>query len=167
MKQFKLYFERQNADHSPMPRLNSTSSMRKIASKRVGIPHSPFQKLIDGARVAKGYSLRELSDIIGTSHSSLHIWLTNANGYPHPKAFKQTHLAALSESLSIPLPQIQVALDESRQLYTAHGNPMPPTVVDSFRHLIEILENDTRKYLLRTTVLNLARRLYSGSSSKQ
>ena len=146
-----------------MPRLNSTKPMRFLATKQGGIPHSPFQKLIDGARVAKKFSLRELAEIIGTSHSSLHIWLSNANGYPHPKAFKQHHLEALAAALDIPIPQIQVALDESRQLYTAHGNPMPPTVVDSFASLIEILENDKRKFILRKTVLNIARRLYSGS----
>ena len=146
-----------------MPRLNSTKPMRFLATKQGGIPHSPFQKLIDGARVAKKFSLRELAEIIGTSHSSLHIWLTNANGYPHPKAFKQTHLKALATALKIPISKIQIAIDESRLLYTAHGNPMPPTVVDSFASLIEILENDKRKYLLRTTVLNIARRLYSGS----
>ena len=137
--------------------------MRFLAAKRAGIPHSPFQKLIDGARLEKQFSLRQLAEIIGTSHSSLHIWLSNANGYPHPKAFKQHHLEALAAALDIPIPQIQVALDESRQLYTAHGNPMPPTVVDSFASLIEILENDKRKFILRKTVLNIARRLYSGS----
>jgi len=147
----------------PMPRLNSSTPMRFLASKRNGLPHSPFQKLIDGARVGKKVSLRQLAEEIGTSHSSIHIWLTNANGYPHPKAFKQHHLEALGSALDIPVPQIQAALDQSRQLYTDHANPMPPTVVDSFASLIEILENDKRKYLLRKTVLNIARRLYSGS----
>jgi transcriptional regulator with XRE-family HTH domain len=155
----------QNGINNPMPRLNSSASARSISNKRYGLPHSPFQKLIDGARLEKDFSLRRLADAIGTSHSSLNIWLTNANGYPHPKAFKQRHLTALARVLGLPASRIQGALDQSRRLYTTSENPMPPTVVDSFRSLIEILENDRRTLIRRKTVLNMAKRLYAGSST--
>jgi len=148
-----------------MPRLNTSSSARSLANRRVGLPHSPFQKLIDGARLEKNFSLRRLASAIGASHSSLNIWLTNANGYPHPKAFKQRHLTALARTLGIPAERIQVALDRSRRLYTAGENPMPQTVVDSFASLIEVLENDKRTFILRKTVLNMAKRFYAGSSN--
>lgn len=146
-----------------MPRLNTSRTSRSNARSSEGIPHSPFQKLIDSKRKAKGHTIRSLAEAIKAPHSSLYIWLTNANGHPAPKSFKTAHLKALSDVLNIPLKDIQVALDQSRRKYTAIESPMPPTQVDALRALIDILENDRRKYLLRATILNVARRLYAGA----
>lgn len=110
-----------------------------------------------------GLSIRDLASRMGVSHSSLHTWLTGKNGYPSTKAFKREHLLDLSKAIKLPLLEIQVALDESRRIYTDQDSPMPQTQVDSLGSLIEWLEHDPRKYLLRVTVLNFVKRLYAGS----
>lgn len=146
-----------------MPRINASGSAKKLAKANKGIPHSPFQKLIDTRRKAKGHTFRSLAQAIGSSHASLYIWLTNANGFPSPKAFKAHHLKALSVALHIPMRDLQVALDASRRLYTPCESPLPPAQVDAFRELITIFENDKRRYILKETVLNLLRRFYAGA----
>lgn len=132
-------------------------------------PHSPFQKLIDAARVKRRLSGRELASQIKIngvplSQSTLWIWLHNTNGYPHPKSFTEKHLDQLARALRLKPAAIRQALDASRHLYTDRELPMPHGPFDAFGRYIEILENDKRQNISRTYALNLARTLYAGAT---
>ena len=129
-------------------------------------PHSPFQKLIDSQRKLHGLSGRDLAAKIGVSQSTIWIWLHNVVGYPHPKAFKPIHVQRLSRTLKIPENKIRYALDASRHLFTPTENPMPHEAFDALGRLIEILENDKRHTVSRTYVLNIAKSLHSGATTK-
>jgi transcriptional regulator with XRE-family HTH domain len=126
-------------------------------------PHSPFQKLIDSQRKRYGFSGRDLADRISVSQSTLWIWLHNTNGFPHPKSFKQVHVARLSKTLKIPQHRIRSALDASRHIFTPTENPMPHEQFDALARYIEILENDKRKTISKEYALNLARNLFRGA----
>jgi transcriptional regulator with XRE-family HTH domain len=131
-------------------------------------PSSPFQKLIDAARVKQRLSGRELAAKIVVdgkplSQSTLWIWLHSENGFPHPKAFKREHLRQLGRALRIPEQQIKDAIDASRLLYNSRENPMPRKTFDAFSHYIDILEHDSRRMISRGYVLNLAKTLYNGA----
>jgi len=128
-------------------------------------PHSPFQKLVESRRLLMDLSGRALAKLLGISQSTLWIWMHNENGYPHPKAFKEQHLAALSSTLGLSLADLQVALDASRHRYTAKENPMPHATSDAFRTFIEILDRDPRRLLPTSYVRNLAANLYNGSTT--
>lgn len=130
-------------------------------------PHSPFQKLIDGARLQKGYSTRELAKLIGTSQSNLYIWTHNKNGFPSPRAFTRNHLAALSRVLSIPEEEIQKSVDASRSIYSPGSAPEPAPEVNPLKILIEILKNEKRERITTSYVLNLAKNLYEGAYGKK
>ena len=125
-------------------------------------PHSPFQKLIDSARLRRRMSSRELAVRIDVSPSTLWIWLHSMNGFPHPKAFKAVHIERLSRTLKIPPPAIAQALDASRHLFTGREKAMPHEMIDAFRHFIEILRHDRRQTISKKYVLNLAEKLYDG-----
>lgn len=134
-------------------------------------PHSPFQKLIDSARVKRRLSGRELANLIKIkgvplSQSTLWIWLHNENGYPHPKSFTEKHLAQFAKALRLSPEAIREALDASRHLYTDREHPMPHKAFNSFGRFIEILEHDKRQNVSRTYVLNLARTLYNGAAQR-
>ena len=154
-----------------MPKLIVQRSNRKAKVPPCGRsihyvePHSPFQKLVEGRRRLMELSGRALAKILNISQSTLWIWMHNENGFPHPKAFKDHHLAALSSTLGISLAELQVALDASRHRYTAQENPMPHASVDAFRTFIEILDRDQRPRLATSYVRNLAANLYNGSTT--
>ena len=127
-------------------------------------PHSPFQKLIDERRKQFGLSGRDLAERIGVSQSTLRIWLHNLNGYPHPKSFKPEHLTKISEALKIPEAKLKSALDASRRLFTPTTDPLLACeAFDPFDSLIGILENDPRKSLSKSYVINLAKNLLRGA----
>jgi len=149
---------------SSMPTLNKKVRNRNKLPRpnKLCLPHSPFQKLIDGHRVRYGMSYRELADAIGVSHASLYVWLNNENGYPSVKSMKASHLKGLSTTLKIPLPQIQVALDDSRRIYASATVSHAPSI-DGLADLIGWLEHDTRVMIRRSTLLSVARRLHAGS----
>src|SRR5207244_10910908 len=119
-------------------------------------PHSPFQKLIDSARHRRRMSVRELARRIQVSQSTMWIWLHNANGFPHPNAFKSGHVERLGRTLGISKRAIQRAVDASRHVYTAREKPTPHATLDGFRNFIEIMEHDRRQTVSRSYVVNLA-----------
>lgn len=129
-------------------------------------PHSPFQKLIDSQRKRYGFSGRDLAKKIGVSQSTLWIWLHNVNGHPHPKAFKPVHVQRLSRALRIPENKIRSAVDASRHLFTPTEDPIPHAAFDALGQLIEILENDKRHTISRSYILNIAKSLHRGATSK-
>jgi hypothetical protein len=142
--------------------------LNRIASKssaKYGPPHSPFQKLIHGALKANGYSETGFAkEKLDVNPGSFWIWLHNKNGFPHPRSCKAHHLEALSEHLHIPLPTIHQALDASRHLFTPRERSLPVETKDGLKMLIDILQNDRRTKLMRSYVLNLARKLMAGGS---
>ncbi len=126
-------------------------------------PRSPFQKLIESARLRYGLSTRALALAVKTSQSNIWIWLHNENGYPSPKSFKEAHLMAMSKTLNIPDKEIRSAIDASRSLYNPGEIAAPVPTLDALGSLIQILENDKRVRLLRSYVLNLAKNLHAGA----
>ena len=128
-------------------------------------PHSPFQKLVEARRRELGLSGRELAKQLKISQSTFWIWMHSENGFPHPKAFKPQHLAALSARLKIPSTDLQTAIDASRHLYTPRETPVPHEAMDAFRSFIEILDRDPRERVTLSYVRNLARNLYNGATA--
>jgi transcriptional regulator with XRE-family HTH domain len=129
-------------------------------------PTSPFQKLIEAARLKNGYSTRGLAADVGVNQSTLWIWLHSKNGFPAPKSFKEQHLQSLSRLLHIPEQEIRSAIDASRLLYTPGEIPPPAPSIDAFAAFIQILENDKRVRLLRSYVINLAKNLHAGAAAQ-
>jgi len=148
-----------------MPKL-ITRKKKVYAKKRVkfSAPHSPFQKLVDKARLAKKLSIAALAASLKpkVNRGSMWIWLHNENGYPSKNSATPARLESLSKVLGIPLPQLQEALDASRLLYGTEI-PVPPTQ-DALGDLIEILEQDRRVTIRKDWVLNLAKRLHQGTA---
>lgn len=130
-------------------------------------PRSPFQKLIDARKRELRLSGRGLAKEIGIAQSTLWIWLHNENGFPHPKAFKPTHLAKLAKALGLPASEIQKAIDASRMIYSPQEIPMPLNTKDAFRRFIEVLSNDRRQTVKLSYVLNLARTMYNGATGEK
>lgn len=126
-------------------------------------PHSPFQKLIETARLRYGFTTRSLGAAIGTSQSNVWIWTHNKNGFPSPKSFKEHHLEALSQVLKIPQEEIRSAIDASRSWYRPGELPPPRPTIDAFKAFIEVLENDKRDRFARSFVINLAKVFYNGT----
>ncbi|HJX98391.1 MAG TPA: hypothetical protein VJ281_05905 [Chthoniobacterales bacterium] len=61
---------------------------------------------------------------------------------------------------------MQRAIDASRHLYTAREKPTPHAALDAFQNFIDILEHDRRQTVSRSYVVNLAKRLYSGTKRR-
>src|SRR5207253_8516186 len=68
-----------------------------------------------------------------------------------------------SQILKIPEINIGTALDASRHLFSPRENPMPHETFDAFGRFIEILENDKRKMMSKSYVLNIAKGLFRGA----
>lgn len=157
-----------------MPRLliNKKISTKQRGTKKVTFvnPHSPFQKLVESARIQKRLSYAQLATKISAGTSSVHpgsiwIWLHNQNGHPHPRSCKPAHLRALGRVLNIPLPRLQESLDASRHLFTKKEDPQPVAAVTSWREFVGWLENDKRGKISRSVVLNMARRFAESAES--
>lgn len=132
-------------------------------------PRSPFQKLIEHARLRTGISTRELSRQVSqrpnasVDQSTLWVWLHNTAGYPSPRSFKPAHIKALGYVLGIPEPQIRTALDESRAIYATSPAPTPQGQLDALRTLEQTLKAVKLVYVRRTWVLNLVHALIAGA----
>ena len=146
-----------------MPKLLLNKAGSKSRAK-YGPPHSPFQKLIHGAIKANGYSETGFAKekLPGVNPGSFWIWLHNRNGFPHPRSCKPAHLDLLSKHLQLPVADIHKALDASRHLFTPREAAVPTEAKDGLKMLIEILQNDRREKLMKSYVLNLARKLSAG-----
>lgn len=94
------------------------------------------------------------------------IWLHNENGFPHPKAFRSTHVGQLGRVLGLSNSAIAKAIDASRHIYTAREKPAPHATLDAFENFIDIMEHDRRLTISRGYVVNLAKRLYAGAARK-
>jgi transcriptional regulator with XRE-family HTH domain len=129
------------------------------------VPHSPFQKLIEAARLAHQMSYRELAEELGVEHSTLWQWLHTQNGVPHARSFKDQHLASLSRALKIPVPQIKEAFDASRHRFTAQEDPAPTSSTDALEGFIEALGNDKRERISKQYALNLAKTFLASAKS--
>lgn len=125
-------------------------------------PHSPFQKLIDGRRAEMGLSYADMAEPLGVNRGSVWIWMHNTNGFPHPKSCKPEHLDKLASILKLERAEISRALDASRHLFTPRESAPVPESKQALATLISVLENDSRKTVRLSYVLNLARRLQAG-----
>jgi transcriptional regulator with XRE-family HTH domain len=158
-----------------MPRLlinKKVSQKRDAGPKKVTFtnPHSPFQKLVESARVEKRLSYAQLAEKIGDSHKSVHpgtiwIWLHNLNGYPAPRSCRPEHLKRLARVLNVPLPRLQESLDASRHIFTRQENPVPVATINAWAEFVGWLENDKRTKISRTVVLNMARRFMASAQA--
>jgi transcriptional regulator with XRE-family HTH domain len=157
-----------------MPRLliNKKISRKRDQTKKVtfSAPHSPFQKLVESARVQKRLSYAQLAGKLGDGKASVHpgtlwIWLHNQNGHPHPRSCKPEHLRRLARVLNVPLPRLQETLDASRHIFTKQESPMPAAAVNAWQEFVGWLENDKRTKITRTVVLNMARRFMASAKA--
>lgn len=158
-----------------MPRLliNKKVSQKrdKPAKATFTDPHSPFQKVVDAARIEKRLSYAQLSTKMAEAGSNVHpgslwIWLHNQNGHPHPRSCTPAHLRALGRVLNIPLPRLQETLDASRHIFTKQEKtPLPTATIDAWEEFVGWLENDQRAKISRTVVLNMARRFMASAKS--
>lgn len=131
-------------------------------------PHSPFQLLIDGARLAKGYSERELARIVAADGvhmpvSTLYLWLHSKSGIPSKKSCGPQHVRAFAKHLSIKESDIRSAIEASGYRYTPSREPTPKPHMDAFAMFIQTLQNDKRTNITRKYALNLAKRLYASA----
>lgn len=155
-----------------MPRLlinRKVSHKRDKATKATFTnPHSPFQKLVESARVEKRLSYAQLSTEMAKLGSNVHpgtlwIWLHNLNGHPHPRSCRPEHLKALGRILNVPVPRLEETLDASRHIFTKQETPVPTAAINAWEEFVGWLENDHRARLSRTVVLNMARRFMASA----
>ena len=161
-----------------MPKLliNKTSDipMPRCGRRReVQQPHSPFQLLIERARLEKSMKGRELARAVAArpgamvDQSTLWHWMHNKRGYPAPQAFKPAHLNALAAVLEIPEQKIRAALDESRAIYTRTPVPISRTQHDALDILEQILAAKKQTTVRRTWILNMVRALRAGTKEME
>lgn len=157
-----------------MPRLliNKKISKSPVRTRKVTFsnPHSPFQKLVESARVQKRLSYAQLAEKLGDSESSVHpgtlwIWLHNRNGHPHPRSCRPEHLRRLARVLNVPLPRLQETLDASRHIFTKQEHSVPAAAINAWAEFVGWLENDKRPKITRTVVLNMARRFMASAKA--
>lgn len=150
-----------------MPRLLINRKVKKVT---LVLPHSPFQKLVDSARIQKRLSYARLAALISDEAASVHtgtlyIWLHTKNGHPHPRSCRPEHLRRLARVLNVPLPRLQETLDASRHIYTKQENPVPTAAVNAWEEFVGWLANDKRSKISRTVVLNMARRFMASAKA--
>lgn len=157
-----------------MPRLliNKKVSAKSARPKKATFtnPHSPFQKLIEAARVQKRLSYAQLAGKMSDRAISVHpgtlwIWIHNLNGHPHPRSCTPEHLRRMARILNIPLPRLKETLDASRHLFSPQENPVPAAAVNAWEEFVGWLENDKRAKVSRTVVLNMARRFMASAKA--
>lgn len=158
-----------------MPRLliNKKVSRKrdKPAKATFKDPHSPFQKLVEAARVRKRLSYAQLANDMAKAGANVHpgtlwIWLHNVNGHPHPRSCTPLHLKALARVLNVPLPRLKETLDASRHLYARQEEtPLPTSTINAWEEFVGWLENDQRPKISRTVVLNMARRFMASAKA--
>ena len=151
-----------------MPKLITTKSKKPLPAcgRRIEYvaPTSPWQKLVDAARIKLGLSFEDIATAIDGNKGSVWIWFHNKNGYPHPKSFTAERATALYRVLKLDPHVAATALDASRHLYTAKETPMPFKAVNAFAQFIEAIEQIKQQRIYRSTILNIARRCQAGLS---
>lgn len=150
-----------------MPKYLTSSKARR---KGTGCPSSPFQKLIEGARITHGLTIRELHRAVDAIApcplSTFWLWLHTTNGAPAPRTFKPAHVKALARALRLSEQDIKEAYDASRHHFTEKENPAPRDASDALRILRDMLRNDRRKYIPTMSLLNIVTRLAEGAENK-
>lgn len=92
-------------------------------------PFSAWQKLIEGRRIAKDLSVRNLATAASSktaplSHTRLWNWLRHPDGYPPRNAYSEVLNAKLARALGLDPLTLAQAYEESRR-HLASGNPAP------------------------------------------
>lgn len=136
------------------------------------VPSSPFQKLIDTARQARGLSTRDLSAALNdagapTAQSTVWTWLHHPNGYPHQRSFQKRHALALAQVLRLDADAVLSALDASRRMFTPKEQVAPAEVHDALRGIEEILRSGSTTYIKRATVLHLIQLARRGTATQE
>ena len=158
-----------------MPRLliNKKVSQKrdKPAKATFTNPHSPFQKIVESARVEKRLSYAQLATEMAKTGSNVHpgtlwIWIHNLNGYPAPRSCTPARLRSLGRVLNVPLPRLKETLDASRHLFARQEEtPLPTATINAWEEFVGWLENDQRAKISRTVVLNMARRFMASAKA--
>lgn len=148
------------AKKSPMP---PCGRRRKFVA-----PHSPFQRLVDQARMGLDMSTRDVAGGMTklkakTDQSTFWVWLHNESGHPSPRSFTTTHLKALCRVLKLQEPEVRKALDESRAIYTGRPEPTPRPQLEGLITLKMVLERSKGVMVKRATILHLVKSLIAGA----
>lgn len=145
------------------PRKPTARKRKAPKSKDYNLPHSPWQKLCDTARLKYGLSFKDLADAMKDGNrGTIWVWFHNKNGYPSKDSFTAARAASLYASLRLDPKVASAALDESRRLYTDPEEPAPQKTIDSFAEFIETVERIQHVRVYKTTILNIARRIHAG-----
>jgi len=151
-----------------MPKLITTKTKKPLppCGRRIKYvaPWSPWQKLVDAARMRLGLSYGDIATKIGAHKGSVWIWFCSPNGFPHPKSFTAERASALYSLLKLDPRVAAQALDASRHLYTDKETPMPFKAVNAFAQFIETIEQIGQTRIYKSTILNIARRCQAGLS---
>jgi hypothetical protein len=161
-----------------MPRLRINSKSKSTparAHRHVGIPSSPFQKIIEQARIRAKMSTRELSRCINTrvgpklhvNQSTVWFWMNSEAGYPSPRSFKPSHLRAMAGALELRETDIRAALDEARAIYSSVPAPAPRPQIDALATLELTVKNTTGQRVDRKWILHLIKSLRAQAESVQ
>lgn len=165
-------------------RAKAKTRARQKGTPRARIPHSPWQRLVDTRRQAKGLRWREFADLINDAldrarpgktrarvkrtfapvpFTSLYQWVTSAKGFPSPSSYPAELNAAIASVLGIDAAKLADAWIESRT-----GSPRPahevtrPDGAEGLAELIEILQQGDSVTVNRRWVINTARRIQLG-----
>ena len=156
-----------------MPKLiikRKPSKLKNQRSRKSIVPHSPFQMLIEDAKLAKSLSNRGLSTAMAkhgvkTNQSTIWVWLHSENGYPDPRYFGEKHIKSLALVLGLQEHQIRTALDQSRTIYTGTQNPRPAAAHDALETLRQLLASKKTTWIRTATILNTVIALQSVAKS--
>lgn len=162
----------------PKLKVNSTAKSKPSrAHRRVGIPSSPFQQLIEHARMRAKMSTRELARSINTrvgpklhvNQSTVWFWMNCETGYPSPRSFKPSHIRALAGVLELRAADIRAALDEARSIYTGAAVPAPRPQLDALATLQVTVEKTRGQRVDRKWILHLIKslRLQAGAVQRK
>lgn len=167
-----LSFQRNN-NYMPKLRINAPKAKKKPMPacghrRNVGTaPISPFQRLIENARLTMSISSRELTKEINSrlkpkehvNQSTVWFWRNTRNGYPSPRSFKAAHLRALSKVLRLQEDDVRRALDESRAIYSGNPDPTPRPQLDALATLQTTLEQTGKATVRVKWLLHLVKSL--------
>ena len=146
-----------------MPRLlssgpNKTPLPPSARRNQFELPHSPFQQLVESARVRQDLSWNDLAEATGKHKSTVWAWIHNRTGFPAPHSYTEETLKLLAAALKIELADLKQAIDASRILFGT-PDPVPPDVMEAWSTLEQAVDQVGKRYVQKSWILNLIRRL--------
>lgn len=129
----------------------------------------PFQILIQNRTAELNMSGRELHRVVNSylaeedqlKLSTFWEWVNRSN--KRAGIIKPTQIRAIAKAIQVDVALLQEQWDLSRCHFSKQAIPQPISQTTGLELLIITLENDKRKYIKITTILEIARRMLKGS----